>query len=204
MRYDKDTDQLLLSVREMVSIARRGISSTLPCDTDEPEIPAEKLMGKSSENESFSELNFNFTAGEHSFNLYGKAEVLSGKILLNIPVDSSPKRPKREVITQARGEGYIYAYMLCEKEDIDTVTLSYKYYNVVTGETHEVSEQIKQKKAKTFFEKCKTSIIVYAKPEIERVTIRLPSMKKIKFPYQKTRDGQGDIARGVYNAIWIL
>ncbi len=201
MRYDKDTGRLLLSVRELVSVARRGISSTLPCDIDEPDIPAAKQMGKGSENESFSELNFNFTAGEYAFTLIGKAKLQDEKISITVPVDTSPSRPKKEVSTQARGEGYIYAYLLSEKNGIDEISVDYKYCNTATGEEHFVSEKIKRQKAKTFFEKCKLSIIVYAKPEIERVTVRLTSMKKIKFPYKKARDGQSEIAHGVYNAI---
>ena len=201
MRYDKDTERLLISVREFVSTARRGISSTLPCDTDEPDAPVRNGIKKSSENESFSELNFNFEAGGHLFTLSGKARVESDKIFLTVPVDSSPKMPKREVSMQARGEAYVYAYMLSQKENAGEAEVVYNYCNTVTGEEHSVSETINAKKAKTFFEKCKMSIIIYAKPEIERVTVRLPSMKNIKFPYLKARDGQSEIVHGVYNAI---
>ena len=201
MRYDKDTGRLLISVRELVSTARRGISSTLPCDTDEPETPVNSSMRKSSENENFSELNFNFTAGEHSFTLFGKIKTESHKIYLSVPVDTSPKRPKKEVSTQARGEGNIYAFMLCENEGLEEITVVYKYRNINTGEENTVCESVKREKLKIFFDKCKMSIIIYAKPEIERVTVRLPSMKKINFPYSKTRDGQKEIVRGVYNTI---
>ena len=158
-------------------------------------------MKKSSEKESFSELNFNFTAGEHSFTVYGKAEIKDGSVILTVPVDSSPKRPKKEVSTQARGEGYIYAYMLAEKDGLDKVNVVYIYRNEASGDENKISETLKRENLKTFFEKCKMSIVVYAKPEIERVTVRLPSMEKIKFPYKKARDGQSDIARGVYNTI---
>ena len=201
MRYDKEKNRLLLSVSELVSTARRGISSTLPCDTDEPDFPTKNGMQKSSENESFSELNFNFTLGEYSFTLYGKVKTSGSTVTLFVPVDSSPKRPKREVSAQARGEGYIYAYILSESKGLDEVNVVYNYFNAATGEENEVSEILKRKKLETFFNKCKTSIFVYAKPEIERVTVRLPSMSKIKFPYAKARDGQSDIAHGVYSAI---
>ena len=201
MRYDKDTGRLRLSVRELVATARRGISSSLPCDTDEPSIGIGRNMQKSSEKENLSELNFDFEVGEHSFTLYGRVAANRGEVMLDIAVDSSPKRPKKEVTAQARGEGYLYAYMLAEAEGLTEVKITSKYVSVSTGEENIVSETVRHSKLKTFFEKCKVSIFVYAKPEIERVTVRLPSMKAVKFPYGRSRDGQNDIVRGVYSAI---
>ena len=201
MRYDKETGRLLVSVRELVATARRGISSTLPCDSDEPGCPDHKCIGKSSENDSFSELNFNFIAGEYSFALSGKVRAYADTVELRIAVDSSPKRPKKEVTMQARGEGYVYAYMLAERDGIDEVKIIFRYVSKSTGEENTASETVSVDKLKTFFNKCKMSIIVYALPEIERVTVRLPSMSKVKFPYEKARDGQSDIVHGVYNAI---
>ena len=201
MRYDKENGRLMLSVSELVATARRGISSTLPCDADEPVTPGIGYVQKSSEKESVSELNFNFTVGEHSFTLYGKVRTEGTSIELAVAVDSSPKRPKKEVSTQARGEGCIYAYMLAKRDGLDEVKIVYKYYSTITGEEHFVTEYLSLKKLEIFFNKCKMSIFVYAKPEIERVTIRLTSMSNVKFPYPKVRDGQSDIVRGVYNAI---
>lgn len=201
MRYDKDENILFVSVRELVSTARRGISSTLPCDTDEPENLQNRIAKKSSEENTFSELNFDFEAGGHRFRLYGSLAVKGVEISLPVSVDSSPKRPKKEVIAQARGEAYIYAYMLSKRDSQGELKIRYDYFNEATEEHNEVFECVKEKKLKSFFEKCKMSIIVYAKPEIERVTVRLPSMKAVKFPYQKTRDGQNEIVRGVYKTI---
>ena len=59
MRYDKENDRLIISVPDMVAIARRGISSSLPCDEDEPEYV--KNYTKDS-----TELSLDFTAGEFS------------------------------------------------------------------------------------------------------------------------------------------
>ena len=38
MRYDETSKKIKIGLTELVSIARRGISPTLPCDEDEPEI----------------------------------------------------------------------------------------------------------------------------------------------------------------------
>ncbi len=201
MRYDREKNILFLSVRELVSTARRGISSTLPCDTDEPENLQNSVAEKSSEENSFSELNFDFEAGGHLFRLYDSLAVNGGEITLSVPVDSSPARPKREVCIQARAEAYIFAFMLSKRDALSEVKIRYNYFNQAIGEHNEVFETVKEKKLETFFDKCKMSITIYAKPEIERVTMRLPSMKTVKFPYRKTRDGQSEIVRGVYKTI---
>ena len=201
MRYDKEKERLIISVTEFVTTARRGISSTLPCDADEPEFLTRTDEKKSSENNAVSELDLNFTVGEYSFTLKCRAVVRDEKIKMSVPVDTSVKRPKKEVTTQARGEGYIIAYAYAEKHSKTRIQIEYTYFNVNTGEENTVFETVTQKKLYDFFNKCKMSIYVYAKPEIERVTLRLPSMAKVKFPYDKAREGQNDIAKGVYNAI---
>ena len=194
MRYDKENDRLIISVSDMVSIARRGISSSLPCDSDEPEYCG------SSNKDSYA-LSLDFTAGEFSFTVTGKASVVDGGILHRAYTDTSAKRPRKEVEKQARGEAYLYAYMLAKKEGLKRVPTVCEYINKNTGEDNRIYESVTILKLESFFNKCVMSIIVYAKPEIERVTVRLPSMKKIKFPYGKAREGQRDIARGVYSAL---
>lgn len=201
MRYDKEKNRLIISVSEFVATARRGISSTLPCDADEPEALIGYDKKKSSEDQGFSELDFNFTAGEYDFLLKCNAQAKDGKIKISVPTDTSPKRPKREVSAQARGVGYVTAYAYTHKNNLYSVQIEFKYFNVNTGEENIVFESVNTKKLESFFNKCKMSIFVYAKPEIERVTVRLPSMASVKFPYGKARQGQNDIAKGVYNAI---
>lgn len=200
MRYDKEKKRLIISASEFVATARRGISSTLPCDADEPDSPRH-AQKKSSEEKSFSELDFDFTVGQYDFTLKCRAIAEGDKITLAVPTDTSPKRPKREVCAQARGEGYIAAYSHAEKNTLESVQIEYIYINLNTGEENTVFETVSQKKLNTFFDKCKMSIFVYAKPEIERVTVRLSSMATVKFPYDKARQGQNDIAKSVYNAI---
>lgn len=193
MRYDKENDRLIISVPDMVAIARRGISSSLPCEEDEPEYV--KNYTKDS-----TELSLDFTAGEFSFTLTGKATVTEDTVLHKV-LTTSHKRPRKEVTMQARGEAYLYAYILAKRESLERISVVCEYISESTGEDNKIYESVTLKKLEAFFNKCKMSIIVYAKPEIERVTVRLPSMQKIKFPYGKVRDGQRDIIKGVYSAI---
>jgi hypothetical protein len=105
MRYDTKSQRLIISVEELVSTARRGISSTLPCDIDEPENLTYGYTASGSE-ENSSELSFDFSVGDYDFTLTAKAIVTKrGAIRLYVPTDASPKRPKKEVTMQARGEG---------------------------------------------------------------------------------------------------
>ncbi len=201
MRYEEEAGMLFISVGELVLTARRGISSSLPCDADEPEASSGKHAFRSSEEAKASELFFDFEASGYKFRLYGNTMLRNDGIILCVPVDSSPKRPKREITMQARGEGYINAFMLAKKDCLDEVNITFIYYNKTTLEENIVKEAVKLSKLEKFFNNCKMSIIVYAKPEIERVTVRIPSMKNIKFPFKKARDGQGDIVRGAYKAI---
>ncbi len=201
MRYDIESQRLIISAEELVSTARRGISSTLPCDIDEPENLTHGYTASGSE-ESSSELSFDFTAGKYDFTVFAKARIeAKNKIRIYVPTDSSPKRPKKEVTMQARGEGYLTALMLAKRENISDVEILFLYFNKNTREECEVIERVKLQKLESFFERCKMSIKVYAAPEIERVTVRIPSMKEAKFPYGKARPGQNDIARGVYKNI---
>lgn len=194
MRYDKENDRIFISVSDMASIARRGISSSLPCDEDEPEYYRRI-------SDDMTELSLDFSAGEFNFTLRGKTTLTDDGILHRVTVDSSPRRVRREVVKQARAEAFLYAYILARDTGKEQVSAVCEYISETTGEENKIYESVSFKKLETFFNKCKMSIIVYAKPEIERVTVRLPSMEKIKFPYGKVRDGQRDIIKGVYSAI---
>ena len=193
MRYDAENNRIIVGCRELVRCARRGICATLPHDEDEP--------GNERTQEVIEPLFYDFELGEYSFRLMlDTCTVSDGEVRLTVAVDSSPKRPRREVVAQARGEAYISAFVLCEgtKKDGEIRCL---YTNRQTGEENEIYERVSAKKLRTFFDKCIMSIKVYAKPEIERVTERLPSMKAIKFPYQNVREGQHEIIRAVYKNV---
>ena len=193
MRYDAESNRIIIGCRELVRCARRGICATLPHDEDEP--------GDERTAEVKEPLFYDFTIDEYSFRLVlDGCTVSDGEVRLTVAVDSSTKRPRKEVVAQARGEAYISAFVLSESTTSDG-EIRCLYTNRQTGEENEIYERVSAKKLATFFEKCKMSIKVYAKPEIERVTERLPSMKAIKFPYQNVREGQHEIIRAVYKNV---
>ena len=201
MRYNPEENVILISVRELVSTARRRISSSLPCDLDEPEGELFRAHSKRPEANA-TDLDFLFVEGEFNFKITVKnAELGEGSLTYRVTTDTTPRRPKKETVRQARGEGYIIAYIVAETQNLKDVTLKFIYSNPNTQEEHTVTENVSKKSLDAFFEKCKMSIKLYANPEIERVTERLPSMKSIKFPYEKVRLGQGDLVRNIYKNI---
>ncbi len=194
MRYDAASNRIIVGCRELVRGARRGICAMLPKDEDEPSFEYNL--------QNATPIYYEFDVDDYSFTLVIDTCALDGDVVrLTVPVDSSPRRPRKEVVAQARGEGYIAAFVLCENTGEGNVEIRYLYTNRQTGEENEIYERVSAKKLRTFFEKCKTSIKVYARPEIERVTERLPSMKTINFPYENVREGQHEIIRAVYKNV---
>ena len=192
MRYDSEKNEIKITARELVSIARRGVGAVPPRDENEPIYALASKVA----------LCFPFEVSGYNFELTAEVnEITDGGVSLVVPTDSSPRRPRREITEQARGEGYIAAFIISELYGKGEVRIDYTYKNKTTGEENEIFEIVKKKKLKTFFDKCSVSIKVYAKPEIERVTERVPSMKNVKFPFGKMREGQKEIIQTVYKNV---
>ena len=202
MRYDSERDLITVSVRELVSTARRKISSTPPYDIDEPSTAQTNQKNKRSGNSEIPDLVFDFSLEGYNFRIVS-ADICEedGSLIKTVLVDTSPKHPQKEVLAQARGEGYITAYIIAKSRGLESVNLTFVYRSRITEEENTVCESVSIKNLEKFFSKCIMSIKVYAKPEIERVTVRLPLMKKVKFPFDKVRDGQSDLVRNVYKNV---
>lgn len=193
MRYDAEKGLIYISCRELTKIARRGISAAPPLDEDDPRHYADG---------SGELYEYPFTAGDYSFVLtVPAATVAGGEVHLTAPTERRAEKPTREERRQARGEAFISALVLSEREEKDSVSISVTYESKITRQRHTEEETVSRGKLKSFFERCKMSIIVYAEPEIERVTVRLPSMKKMRFPFKNMRDGQREIINSVYRSI---
>ena len=204
MRYDEKTKIISISAKELVFTARRGICTNLPLDLDEPEkvgiLPS--IYNKLTINEEKISLSYSLKVDGFNAKIDTDALVTKkGELHFIVAVDTLPKRPKKEVVAQARGEAFIAGYIFAENEGYEDVTLTYTYINPTTEDQNFTSEKIGKKKLKSFFEKCVMSIKVYARPEIERVTERIPSMRSAKFPYENARDGQSEMLHAVYKNI---
>ncbi len=204
MRYDADNQLIRITLGEFVSIARRGISPSVSYDEDEPNISAvsrRRLLGLIGEMTE-ERLCYRFIDGQYSFELSATIDGISGgEITIARGVESNPRRPKKSEISEIRGEGYIAAYMLARERGIDPVSIRFVYLCETSGELAEKTEVVSKRKLESFFNKCLVAVRIFASPEIQRVTERLPSMKIMKFPYGKVREGQSEFVRSAYRTL---
>ncbi len=204
MKFNSEKSIIEISLSEFVSIARRGISPSVSYDEDEPRISEssrirlKRIFGEMNS----TKLTLKFTDGEHEFLLSGVAEDQNSDTLtIARSVDSDPKRLKKSEIAEIRGEGYICAYMLAKSCALNLVNIKFIYLNEYSGEYAENFECVSYKKLEDFFGKCLTAVRIFATPEVERVTRRLPSMRLMKFPYKKVREGQSEFVRNAYRIL---
>lgn len=204
MRYDTDSGKILITLGELVLIARRGISATLPVDEDEPNIKRPSLITRRAVlgDKEPVPIRYGFNALGYSFELIGEADAIDGdKVTVISSLDGTSRAPSAEEIKETRGIGFILCYMYAEIEGLDSLSLNVVYFNESSGEIDTRVEKIDFLTLKKFFDRCVGEVAKFARPEIERVTKRLPSMKGLKFPHKHIREGQDELVRAAYRAL---
>ena len=202
MIYDKEKNLLKLGMREFVTRARHGIAETLPLEEDEPEVASDSPKSAFLEGYAPVASDYAFSLGDYPAVVRTTVDRAAGeRLFFAVPCDTSPAHPARELVAEARGEAYIAALAYLTEHALASLTLSFLYFRPATGDTHEAEERVTKKKLESFFEKCRTALLRYAAPEIERVTVRLPSFTSLRFPYGKLRDGQEDFIHAVYRTV---
>ncbi len=204
MKFDIESGRIKIGCREFVGIARRGISPTLPYDDCEPlantpsRIMLEAAIGKYESEEA----SLDFEIGKHLFTLTVPiAKTDLGELLFWCEVDSNPERPRKEYITELRAEAYITTYLHALKHSHAVECIKYSYINSSLSKYKDAYETVRMEKLERFFKKCAATVAAYAKPEIERVKYRLPTMKSAKFPYSTVREGQSRFVKAAYKTI---
>ena len=195
MRYDESYNRIVITVTEMVSISRRCIAPTLPSDDEEPGAgSADLAVGE--------ELSVSFTAGGNDYLLVGRPRSISGDGLTVLRrVESVPSRPRRAEEAQIRGEAFLLGYMLAVRDSLQGAELTVVYRNDRLGQEHKTDERVERKRLTAFFNKCVSALAIFAAPQAERVSLRLPSLKRVTFPYPSVREGQADFIRACYRAL---
>ncbi|MBQ9085465.1 MAG: DEAD/DEAH box helicase family protein, partial [Clostridia bacterium] len=198
MRYESKEKRILISVKEFVSLARRGISTTLPYDDEEPSICDAGSGAKIGLNGG-ERVELEYTEGGINYCLFGKAdEIDRERITLVRELDGKPRRAD---LAQARAEAFVLGYMLAAEKGKESILLRCIYINTRDGDSEEKEERVTLSNLQRFFDKCKIAVGIYGKPEVERVTERLPSMKAASFPYREIREGQNEFIRSAYRAL---
>ena len=205
MRYDSEKNRILISDAELVSIARRGIAATHSDSTDGEK--AQKVVKALLGDALTESINYGFTVGDRDFALTAsvynyKLDTATrvAKFELYLPVES-PTRPRREETEMLRGRAFVAAEALRLRDGFESASATLHYVSERSGEINTVTEIIEKKKLIAFFNKCTAALLAFGKPEVERVTVRLPSMKDMRFPYPKIRDGQRAFIHAAYRAL---
>ncbi len=204
MRYDSESGKIMLGLKEFVSVARRKISPTVPFDEDEPCIsePVSRRLRTYLSDAEEATLRFGFEAEGYAFELSAAVtDVRASKITVAGEFASRGGKPNKEELAQLRGEGFVAAHMLASLEGLSSVELRVIGFSAVSGEIYDTVESLDEKKLSAFFGKCVKAIATYARPEVERVTERLPSMKQMRFPYGTVREGQSEFVRSAYRTL---
>ena len=203
MKLISDENRILISVSELVSIARRKACPTIPMDENEPSLnAASRGIIKALELEDQAPLALDIKHGDIAFKIVGNADGVTGnKITLVKSYKKSTRAIEKATEAQCRGEGFILAKMLMERDGLDEVMLKLVYADEESGDLRECEEKIDTKSASSFFYKCMNATQIYATPEIDRVSERIPSMKAMRFPYTEIREGQEEFIRRAYKTL---
>ena len=204
MKYDSESNRIIISASELIAIAKRGISRTVTDSEDEADstllpLPVRRAILNSTERVP---ITFSFDECGYRFELSGEADRLDGaRLTLLARAELSPSSPRKEEKENARGMAYVLGYAYAMISGFDTLTLDVIYVNERTGEHAHATEDVALSKLASFFRRCVGAMAKYARPEVERVTRRLPTLKKMKFPYATVRDGQSELVRAAYRAL---
>ena len=190
MRYDENTKKLSISVGELITLAHRGIGA--PTDDEygkqRHESPKKEMVPLSKETDALG----------YTVTVFGYADGIEpGMLSIERTIDTYTTRVSKQDRERARGEGFILLYLLGMEE----TRLRILYRNADGDIINEESETPSRSVVEKFFKKCITVLEKYARPEIERVTERLPALRTLKFPYKKVREGQADFIRAVHRTI---
>ena len=200
MRYDETNKRLTVSVGELVTLARRGIPSCGDTERDAPSSVCDKRRQALLFAES-RELLLDTKIGEHEATVVGVADSVDGETLTVVrevqPYRGEVSREDKEI---ARGEGFLLAYVL-HSYGVEDVKLRTVYLNRDGEVILDECEQPTERALTAFFDKCISVAEVYATPEIDRVTKRLPAFRSVKFPYDNVREGQRDFIHAVYRTL---
>ena len=204
MRYDAENNKITVDFREFISIARRCISTAMPYDEGEPNMHegSHSALKKIIPNPSPCKFIYTYTDENRDFDIISRAESAVGdEIWIAREIESNPGRVRKEEAAQARGEAYIAALSYLASRKYTALKINIVYINPKTNESKIKTESVKLSRLEEFFFKCLDSLKKYALPEIERVTVRLPSMRTLKFPHKSVREGQSEFVRQAYKTI---
>ena len=189
MRYDIISNKILIDPKQMAAVARRRTMPTPGFDEEESfvfDAPLSRVRETVGELNQ-EELSLSFYSGGHEFLLNAKVNIdFCDALCFAVSVEDHLKI-NSGVRALARAVAYLCAHMYFTKKEMDGGHISIFYVNSQNGEVKVENEYLKREATAKFFNKCKDTLGIYARPEIERVKYRLPYMKALKFPFKSFR-----------------
>ncbi len=204
MQWDKEQGHIHIDLCEFVTLARRGISESVPTDDAEPytDPHTQAIARRRFGNASPYTVTQIVSAPPYAFCLHGHADARDGAHLYKLCLcETSIKHPPKEWTAQMRGEGYVTAYLCALTEGSDAVTVTFVYCQTETEDEVIKEETLSFATLQKFFEKCLKTVAKYAAPAVDRVQKRLPSFASLHFPYPHIRSGQEDFMHAVHRAV---
>ncbi len=204
MKYNAEAGKISIELRELITLARRSLSTYKTRDEDSPALRdiTERKLKKIIGEHKKEGLYFEFSSLGIDFEIFAVPNALDGdRITLGRTVSSLRAKPNRDESAIARGEAFILGHILCSLMGYKSVTLRIIYFGDGSDIFTESLEVVEAEKLSAFFEKCLGAMAIYARPEIERVTERLPTLKSLKFPYDSIREGQSLFVKQAYRTI---
>ena len=188
MIYDEASGRILLGVKELVSTVKLGISLYCIEGRTEPSISFKHYLDFESEGIKFRLLS-------------GDCDIDASSVNYTYPVNSTLASPTAYERSYARAEGFVLCSVARGEFDLSDnapTQLKISYVSKISGAVKEEKEEISSERLSEFFKKCADAIPRAARAEIERLTLRAPSMRAVKFPYSTVRDGQRDFIKAAH------
>ena len=94
----------------------------------------------------------------------------------------------------------VYGWLMCQTRQLDTITLTLVYLDVVTQTEHPFTQEHTAAELKDFFEQMCSRYLGWAQQEAAHRARRHAALDALAFPQMPFRPGQRDMAAGVYRA----
>ncbi len=203
MHYCTESEKIKISVKEFVTVARRRIAAATYDDDGLGEGSVLKKKLENSEKEPEKQIIvYNFEDSGISFSLFCDSDaVVDNEIIMERSGIFKRGVPTADLKAQLEGEAFICAYIHTRSTGHGDCKITLTYTDSATGKRLTTTELVNERRLCAFFEKCRKTVGIFARPEIERVTKRLPSLADIKFPYRRARDSQRSLIKSVHQAV---
>ena len=206
MRYIESENIFVLSTQEFTKLARLKMPSYTPTEYESIPLAEWEETARHGGAVSFNpdllskvSLTGEFNSGGYNFRIEGECYAdKEGNIFHFTKKQDIHTALREDLKKEAKGEGYILGYLFTLNSSEERVNLNIIALSKHSSEPVIIKESVEKKKLLLFFNRCKENAHIFALPEIERVSVRTPYMKKLKFPYRKPRQGQLEFMQTVY------